>query len=174
VLRLFHRAHRDKRVTSHLVLAARALGARGLFFCGQYDKSIMETIEKVNDMWGGDFKVVYIQDYIKLIKSWKKENGEVIHLTMYGIPVTKVIDDVRKSRKKKLIVVGGEKVPGIIYKLADWNISVTNQPHSEISALAIFLHELFKGEELNLEFRNAKMRIIPQAKGKKVIRLNDC
>ena len=78
---------------------------------------------------------------------------------------------IRESGKNKLIIVGGAKVPGIIYKLSDWNISITSQPHSEISALSIFLHELFQGEELLQDFKNAKLKIIPQSRGKKVLDL---
>jgi len=173
VLRLFHRVSRDKRVSSHLALVARAFGARGMYYCGQRDPLIEETIEKVNSQWGGDFKIIYVDSYIKLIKKWKKEDGEVIHLTMYGIPVDKVIKTIRESRKKKLVIVGGEKVPGIVYELANWNISITNQPHSEVAALAVFLHEFFEGKELYFEFKGAKLRIIPQERGKKVVELTN-
>ena len=68
----------------------------------------------------------------------------------------------------KLIVVGGAKVPGEIYEMADWNVAVTSQPHSEVSALAVFLHELYMGEELGLEFQGARLRIVPQSHGKLV------
>ena len=90
---------------------------------------------------------------------------------MYGLPLNDVIEEIKGKKGKKLVVVGGEKVPKIVYKLADWNVSITNQPHSEISALAIFLHELFEGEELNLEFRNAKIKIIPHRTDKKVVKI---
>lgn len=170
ILRLFHRISRDKRVTSHLALAARALGAKGMYFCGQYDDSIFKTISKVNRTWGGDFKVQYVNDYLNLIEKWKEHGGEVIHLTMYGLPLNQVISKIKKSDKRKLVIVGGAKVPAKIYNLSDWNISVTNQPHSEISALALFLHEYFGGKELNIKFKNAKVEIIPQRKGKKVIK----
>jgi len=70
-----------------------------------------------------------------------------------------------------MIFVGAEKVPGEVYKLSDWNVSVTNQPHSEIAALAVFMHELLKGKELGKKFRKAKVRILPTARGKKVQRL---
>ena len=49
-----------------------------------------------------------------------------------------------KKRKKNIIfVVGGAKVPEIIYKLSKYNISVTNQPHSEAGALAVALDRVF-------------------------------
>lgn len=172
VLRLFHRVSRDKRITSHLALTARALGAKGMYFCGQQDEVVIETVEKVVGKWGGEFKVKYIKDYVDFMKTWKSTGGEVIHLTMYGIPIYEVINDIKWSDKRKLIVVGSEKVPSIVYKLADWNVSITNQPHSEVSALAIFLHEFYGGEELKKDFKKAKIKIIPQMKGKKIIITN--
>jgi tRNA (cytidine56-2'-O)-methyltransferase len=48
------------------------------------------------------------------------------------------------------------------------NIAVGNQPHSEIAALAIFLDRYFQGKELVNTFENAKMRIIPSSRGKRV------
>jgi tRNA (cytidine56-2'-O)-methyltransferase len=52
--------------------------------------------------------------------------------------------------------------------MADYNIAVTSQPHSEVAALAITVHELQKGEELKKVFGDYKLRIIPSAKGKQV------
>jgi len=34
--------------------------------------------------------------------------------------------------------VRAEKVPAEMYDLADWNVAVDNQPHSEVAALASF------------------------------------
>ncbi len=42
------------------------------------------------------------------------------------------------------------------------------QPHSEISALAVFLDRVFGGEELRREFSDAERRIIPSGSGKNV------
>jgi tRNA (cytidine56-2'-O)-methyltransferase len=68
-----------------------------------------------------------------------------------------------------LIVVGGPKVPGQVYNSADYNIAVTSQPHSEIAALALTLHEIQSGEELKRSFAKSKLRIIPSERGKRVI-----
>ena len=87
---------------------------------------------------------------------------------MYGISVKKKIN-VIKEEKRILIIIGSEHVPGVYYGLADYNISITSQPISELSALTIFLHEYFDGKELDIKFENAKVRIIPQEKGKKII-----
>ncbi|MEM2144840.1 MAG: tRNA (cytidine(56)-2'-O)-methyltransferase [Candidatus Jordarchaeaceae archaeon] len=172
ILRLNHRTIRDKRVTTHLFLAARALGAKGAFYSGEKDVKIEESIRKINKSWGGDFSVIFTKEWQKTIQEWKRDNGEVIHLTMYGLPIQEVIDQIRSSVKKKLVIVGGAKVPRDAYELADWNISVTSQPHSEVSALSIFLHEFFNGSELKISFKNAEKNIIPQPKGKKITKTN--
>ena len=173
ILRLNHRPKRDKRVTTHLFLAARALGATGGFYSGEEDEKVQMSIEKVSRSWGGDFKVSYVQNWAKKITEWKRMGGKVIHLTMYGLPLMQVIDQIRSLMEPLLVVVGGAKVPRRVYEMADYNVSVTSQPHSEISALALFLHELFEGEELSISFDDAKLRIVPQERGKMVLRLND-
>ncbi|MFB0503381.1 MAG: tRNA (cytidine(56)-2'-O)-methyltransferase [Candidatus Bathyarchaeia archaeon] len=170
VLRLGHREVRDKRVTTHLFLAARAFGADRVIYSGRRDEKLGESIEKIVETWGGVFEIEYQKDWRKTVKDWKSQDGEVIHLTMYGLPIQEVIAAIRQSHRDRLVVVGGAKVHGDVFELADWNVSVTSQPHSEISALCIFLHELFKGKELARTFENAEKRIVPQAKGKKVMR----
>jgi len=170
VLRLSHRQARDKRATAHLFLAARAFGADKVVYTGQRDESLEETIRKVTLSWGGTFEVKYEKGWRKIVNTWKARDGEIIHLTMYGLPIQNVISPIRESTKDKLIIVGGAKVPAKVFKLADWNVSVTSQPHSEISALSVFLHELLQGKELSRTFENAELEIAPQAKGKRVIR----
>jgi len=171
VLRLGHRPERDKRITTHVFLVARAFGAHGAFYSGQKDEKVEASIRKVVESWGGPFSIEYVEEWVKKIREWKKMGGEAIHLTMYGLPLNEVIQEIRKSKKDKLIIVGGEKVPRLVYDLADWNVSITLQPHSEVGALSVFLHELYMGEELKREFENARIKVIPQARGKKVIRL---
>ena len=135
VLRLSHRPARDKRITTHVCLVARAFGANGVVYTGIRDKALEENVEKVVNVWGGPFFIRYEKSWKKFIEGWK---GKVVHLTMYGIHVDDIIDEIRKV-KDLLIIVGGEKVPGEIFKLADFNVAVGNQPHSEVSALALFL-----------------------------------
>ncbi|OYT56836.1 MAG: tRNA (cytidine(56)-2'-O)-methyltransferase [Candidatus Aenigmarchaeota archaeon ex4484_14] len=165
VLRLGHRPGRDARLSTHVGLAARALGADAVIMSGEHDENIIESIKKVTKEWGGHFQVSYEKNWRNVIKNF---HGVCVHLTMYGLPIQEKIDEIRKN-KDILIVVGGEKVPAEVYQLADYNISVTNQPHSEVAALAIFLHEYFRGKELDREFEGGKIRIIPQARGKKTI-----
>ena len=84
---------------------------------------------------------------------------------MYGLPVREHEMEIRDAGKL-LVVVGAEKVPGEVYGLADWNISVTSQPHSEIASLAVFLDRLFEGSELSTEFPGARIRVVPCGEGK--------
>ena len=172
ILRLAHRYVRDNRVTTHLFLTARAFGASKVIYTGQRDEKMEENIRKITEIWGGVFNVDYERDWKRLISQWTERKGQIVHLTFYGLPIQDIIKEIRESRKNTLIIVGGAKVPGIIYQLSDWNVSVTSQPHSEISALSVFLHELFQGRELEKEFSNAKRKILPQSRGKKVLDLS--
>ncbi len=168
VLRLGHRLVRDDRTTTHVALVSRALGCKKIFM-SDVDDSILETMKKVCADWGGskEFDIEIIQNWKSVINSWKKSKGIVIHLTMYGVNIENLSLDFG-SKKNILIVVGASKVPKEVYSLADMNIAVGNQPHSEIAALAIFLDRFFKGKELISPFPNAKMSIIPSSHGKRV------
>lgn len=168
VLRLSHRRVRDARLTSHVCLTARAFGADEVIISGERDQSILDSVSDVAKRWGGRFKIRYEEKWKNVLKKFK---GVKVHLTIYGMPVQEKIAEIReKSREKNLLViVGGEKVPGEIYKLADYNIAVTLQPHSEVAALAVFLHEFFEGEELEKKFAGAKLIVVPQERGKKVL-----
>ncbi|MEM2906084.1 MAG: tRNA (cytidine(56)-2'-O)-methyltransferase [Candidatus Bathyarchaeia archaeon] len=173
VLRLGHRVPRDIRVTTHVGLVARALGADGIVLTGDYDKSVLETWRSVVERWGGPFSFEYVKDWRRYAEGRKAEGWEIVHLTMYGLPVSEVIEEIRCSAKPKLVLVGSEKVPGLVFKLADWNVAVSSQPHSECGSLAVFLDRLFSGRELTKEFQGGKVRVVPQRVGKKVVRLED-
>jgi len=164
VLRLGHRPERDQRVTTHVGLTARALGAAGMYLASA-DKYIVEGIQDVVDRWGGDF---FIKDQIKwrtCINRWKESGGIVLHLTMYGIPLQDIEELIKKS-DRILIVVGAEKVPGELFGLADYNVAVTNQPHSEVAGLAVVMDHL-NPTALVREFPDAKLKVIPQEHGKR-------
>jgi tRNA (cytidine56-2'-O)-methyltransferase len=139
-------------------------------YSGQKDKKIEAKIRNFVRLWGGSFQVEYVEDWQEIITKWKRAGGEIIHLTMYGLLLQRIITDIRKSTKDKMIVVGGAKVPKKMYDLVDLNVAITSQPHSEIGALAVFLHELFQGKELSKKFQGAQIQISPQARGKKVIK----
>ncbi|HIP25330.1 MAG TPA: tRNA (cytidine(56)-2'-O)-methyltransferase [Archaeoglobus profundus] len=165
VLRLGHRPERDKRLSTHVALTARAFGAKGIYF-DTYDESVFESVRDVVRRWGGEFFIEHV--------SWKKLlrefDGLKVHLTMYGISLLDKIDEIRRA-KKVLVVVGAEKVPGEVYELCDLNISIGNQPHSEVAALAVFLDRVLNGLVFNLEFPNAKIKVVPCERGKKIITL---
>jgi tRNA (cytidine56-2'-O)-methyltransferase len=166
VLRMGHRLERDKRVTTHVGLVSRAFGADGIIISNTRDTGIEASINKVVKSWGGDFFVRSGEPWKKVIGKWRNEGGLVVHLTMYGMPFEDVLHKVRD--RDLLVVVGAEKMPGDIFKTADLNVAVGNQPHSEVAALAVFLDRVFKGSEFKKEFKNGKLRIIPTEKGKKV------
>ncbi len=167
VLRLGHRRERDVRVTTHCALAARAFLAKKMYYTGEEDKKLEEKINKVNEAFGGEFSVEYVKDWKSLIKNFQ---GIKVHLTMYGVPLIEKVDTIKKH-DKILVIVGSTKVPREVFMLSDFNLSISNQPHSEIAALAIFLDKIFEEKEFYQEFKNAKLRIIPAERGKKVIRL---
>ncbi len=165
VLRLGHRIFRDQRITTHCALVARAFGADEIIYTGEKDTETEKSMNDVTKRWGGNFKIKYEKNYKKILKNWK---GIICHLTMYG----KNIDKIKIPKKDLLIIVGGEKVPSEVYQLSDYNIAIGNQPHSEVAALAIFLDKIHKGKQLKRQFRNAKLKIIPQEKGKKLLDRN--
>ncbi len=166
VLRLSHRPFRDKRITTHCALVARAFNADSIVYSGQKDSKLESTIVKTATNFGGKFLISYQKDPISYIKSKKAAGCHIIHLTVYGLPIQDKISSIRN--KDCLIVIGSEKVPPEVYDLADFNIAVTSQPHSEVAALAIFLHEYHQGKQLKKLFSGAKSEIIPQEKGKLV------
>jgi len=168
VLRLDHRLHRDARITTHVCLTSRAFGASKIYLSGEEDEKLMKNVEDVVKRWGGNFQVEYKKSYINLIEEWQNNGGEVIHLTMYGSQIQEVIEEIKQSPKDKLIVVGGSRVPTKVYKKSNYNVSITTQPHSEVSSLAIFQHMLMDSEEFNLKFDDAVFEVIPTAEGKKV------
>lgn len=170
VLRYGHRPGRDKRITTHVLLVARAFGANGFILSDVVDEAIFRAYQKVISTWGGNLYFEMGVDPEKYCLNWKK-SGIIVHLTMYGLPVDKVINEIRGSEKDMLIVVGAKKVPRFFYEIADYNVAIGNQPHSEVAALALFLDRLFEGRELYLKFDNAKLEVIPSARGKHVKRL---
>ncbi len=163
VLRLGHRYIRDKRLTTHVGLTARAFCAQKLIIDAG-DEHLISSIDKISESWGGDFCVEIISEWKKYVRSFK---GDIIHLTMYGINVDDRVEELR-SAKDKLIIIGGAKVPPELYEMADYNIAVGNQPHSEASALAIVLDRIFMGKQFIHDFKGRK-KIIGQEHGKNLI-----
>lgn len=167
VLRYGHRPGRDDRMTTHVGLTARALGADRVIFPDNATQGA-ETVADITDRFGGPFAIEQTDSQAATVRNWE---GAVVHLTMYGLPVQDVETEVRTALDTDplLIVVGGEKVPFELYEHADWNVGVTNQPHSEVAGLAVFLDRLFDGHELTREWADADRTVIPKATGKKVV-----
>lgn len=166
ILRLGHRVFRDQRITTHVALTARAFGANKIIISGEKDDGIIETVEKVNQEFGGEFKAEYVKNWKTVLKKAIDEEKLIVHLTMYGLDVDNVFEKIKSENKNKiLIIVGGSKVPAEIYEAAHYNVAVGNQPHSEVSAIAIILDRISKRKE----FENGKIKIIPSEKGKKII-----
>jgi len=166
VVRIGQRLVRDDRVTTHVALVSRAFGAERIYMT-EVNPEIKDTLEKINKTWGGNFMVEFIDKWKTIVKKKKEGGFKIVHLSMYG----EIINDAQESLRKEknlLIVVGAEKVPREIYELADYNIGVGSQPHSEISALAILLDRIQKGKQFEKEFSDAKRKIIPTKNGKNV------
>jgi len=171
VLIVGDRIERDKRVTTHLGLVGRALGAIGMMLTSE-NKSLERSIREVTKRWGGNFFLKTGVRWREEIERWKEEGGRVCHLTMYGENIPDVIAEIREVAKEEeagiMVVVGAEKVPFELFEVADWNIAVGNQPHSEIAALALFLDYLQEGRELKALFEHAELEIVPTRRGKVV------
>ncbi len=173
VLRLGHRPERDKRITTHVALTARAFGADGIIIAADEDEHVRESVEDVIKRWGGPFFIKFDPHWKRIMREWK---GKIVHLTMYGIHVDDALPKIREHLRHGeniLVVVGAEKVPREVYELAHYNVAIGNQPHSEVAALAVFLDRLLEGKGLRKEFKNAKLKIIPQERGKKVIEVGE-
>lgn len=160
VLRIGHRPERDKRITTHVALVSRAFGADKVVV-DRVDERLKRTIDNVTKKFGGSFELEF-GNYMEIIRKFK---GAKVHLTMYGVPIEDKINEIKKF-ENILVIVGSEKVPRPVYELVDFNIAVKNQPHSEVSALSIFLDRLGRGKELRGE-----LEIVPEERGKKVVRV---
>jgi len=173
VLRLGYRIGRDPRINTHLGLVSRALGANEFLVSGDKNNKMFETINQVTKTFGGVFLTKHLESPMTWIRNYKSEekggiNGTIIHLTMYGEDYRKIVPLIPKN-KPLAIIVGGAKVPASIYRMAHYNVSVGNQPHSEVAALALLLDKLQEGNSIDQDFSNPKLEIIPDLERKNVI-----
>lgn len=166
VLRLGHRPGRDDRMTTHVGLTARALGADRVILPANATDAVATTRD-VTDRFGGPFAVETTDAPKATLRQWE---GRIVHLTMYGLPIQDVNSAIQDAHQTDslLIVVGAEKVSFEVYETADWNVAVTNQPHSEVASLAVFLDRLFEGRELTADWVDASREVHPKATGKHV------
>lgn len=81
---------------------------------------------------------------------------------MYGEKINGREEELKDSFSGDdlLVIVGAEKVPRWVYKHVDYNISVGNQPHSEIAALAVFLDRI-NDREIKEGFEDAEIKVEP-------------
>lgn len=169
VLRLGHRIDRDKRITSHLGLTARAFGASSIVLAGDKDPSAFETWQSVTNRFGGNFKWRYEERPIHWLRKISKNNEVIIvHLTMYGKNWRDSNKEIEHN-KPLIVVVGGTKVPAEVFDISDYNISVGNQPHSEVAALAVYLENIIGPIDENDHFTGGELTIIP-SKNQKIIK----
>lgn len=154
-------------MTTHVGLTARAIGARRVVLPSHANEAI-ETVRDVTDRFGGPFAVEGVGNP----RRWLFDSeAPIAHLTMYGRPVTETITEVESSvRGRRLnVVVGGGKVTGNVFDRATWNVAVTNQPHSEVGALAVFLDRLLDGAGVDRDWRGAERVVIPSESGKRIV-----
>lgn len=168
ILRLGHRPDRDKRLTTHVCLTARAFGADRVLF-PRSDSAVRRTVEDVVDRFGGTFELGEAPNWRAFLKAWE---GHAVHLTMYGEHHTDVVPEVPDD-EDLLVVLGAEKVPREVYDLVDHNVAVGDQPHSEVAALAVLLYELNGSDALTAPREDAEIRVLPSARGKRVSSLDD-
>ncbi len=127
------------------------------------DIGLKDTIQDVSERFGGRFSVEERKDWKRLIEEW---DGDSIHLTMYGTKIDDFFSE-RDEVEEPLVIVGAEKVPREVYELADHNVSVGDQPHSEVAALAVFMDRYNKREIPG--FSSGTMNILPSDGEKRVI-----
>ncbi len=137
------------------------------------DKVVESTIRDVTDRFGGPFQVNTGIPWRKAVRDWKGSGGKILHLTAYGLPLPKILPEIRDMTYDILVIVGSEKMPGEVFKIADWNVSVTSQPMSEIAALAIFLDWYTNHQEFDREFLDARLRIVPSKNGKEIRQVSE-
>ena len=166
VLRLGYRKGRDPRITTHLALVARAMGADGFLLAGDEDKEMFENLNSVSKRFGGNLETEHVSGMGHL-KRHVANGGVAVHLTMYGEPFRKAIPNIRRDRPV-VIVVGGAKVPGDVYKICQHNVAVGNQPHSEVAALALFMDAWFGESASERNFDDARLIIEGTNDGKLV------
>ena len=162
VLRIGHRPERDKRITTHVALVARAFGADKVLVDTR-DLDLERNFSSTCERWGGS---ATMKTGVKFREEMKHFEGQIVHLTMYGEELHKGLSALDPT-KDLMIVVGAEKVPREVYELSTINISIGNQPHSEVAALAIFLYT-YSGQNMP-EFTDGKMKIVPDPRGKTVL-----
>ena len=142
-----------------LCMAARAFGASSVAFVSKKNPKLVRYFRSINKKWGGTFSVEFTNSWKDYLKT--KKNYKIVYLTRYGVPINK-IEYSLKTYKNILVIVTTTEAAKNLYDIADFNVSITTQPHAATSAVAIFLHHFFEGRELSLHFENAEFKVVPE------------
>src|SRR3989338_1147566 len=102
VLRLNHRIARDKRISTHVALTARAFGAGKIYYSGDKDSNLDNSVNKITEKFGGPFKIEHTENGIKLLKEKNNNGFFIVHLTVYGKDFKKYQN---KVKNKNMIIV---------------------------------------------------------------------
>src|SRR3970282_2708466 len=92
VLRMGHPFFRDSRVTTHVCLTARALGATGVIIADRRDKEVEATVRDMVERFGGTFQVETGTPWRHAIRDWKRQGGLGIPLPASGVPPPKAVE----------------------------------------------------------------------------------
>lgn len=131
-------------------------------FVGRKDSRLSRYINAVNSKWGGKFKVKFVKSYNEALKSAAKYTK--VYLTRFGEPIQNKRSTL-KTYKNILLIVTPHNETSKMHEMSSFNISVSSQPHCSAAAVAIFLHEFYDGRELAMHFENAKLKVVPGARG---------
>ena len=71
VVRIGQRVVRDDRVTTHVALVSRSFGAEKIYMT-EVNPEIKETLEKINENWGGNFEIEFIEKWKTIVKKEKR------------------------------------------------------------------------------------------------------
>ena len=123
VLRIGHRPARDKRVTTHVALTARAFGA-GKVLVDRRDPPLEKTVRDVVRRFGGPFEIETGVPWRRVLREFR---GTKVHLTMYGLRLEEALPTV--PRDDLLLIVGAEKVPAEVYRLAGCEFNLNSPKH---------------------------------------------
>ena len=173
ILRLGYRLGRDPRITTHLALVARALGAQEFLFSGDEDGKMEENITSVNQRFGGDMNIKHIKTPKARLHRFVTHGVDgntpavAVHLTMYGASFREVTPTIRSDRPL-VVIVGGAKVPSDVFQVSQYNLAVGNQPHSEVAALALFLDGWYGSGAIERRLDGGELIINPSLTGKDV------
>ena len=155
-----------REVITDICMTSRAFGASKVAFtCGE-DRKVAGAMRKVSKEWGGKFSIMFNADYKEMLNG--SPNYKTVFLTQYGIPVEKAKHSIRTYKNMMVVVALSDSYTKKLIDAADFNISITSQPHSSTSAVAVFLHTYFNGRENAMQFENAMTKVLPSEHGIRV------